>query len=224
MKQRYFITATGTDAGKTYLTTRLITACRNLEKSVTAVKPVISGWSQNDPHSDTALFLQALGQPLTPHYIDMISPWRFAAPIAPNLAAERQNTSIDFTQLITFSQTPPTCCDYFFIEGVGGVMAPITYHHTVLDWIDALDITTILISGTYLGAMSHCLTALLALQSKGIKIACIILNETANSTVPLQDTMKALQTFCHVPIYPLQYDASASSTSFLTITDTLFSS
>ena len=81
------------------------------------------------------------------------------------------------------------------IEGVGGVMAPLDARHTVLDWMAALDIPLVLVAGSYLGTISHTLTALDSLYRRDMNVLAIIVSETPGSTVPLDDTVAAIARF-----------------------------
>ena len=92
-----FITATGTDIGKTYLAIQLIRHFRGNGQAVDALKPVVTGFDPARPESsDTGQLLAALGRTITSVEVDRISPWRFAAPLAPDLAARREGRALDF--------------------------------------------------------------------------------------------------------------------------------
>src|ERR1700742_1699063 len=101
----FFVTATGTDIGKTYVASGLIRHWRAAGHTVDALKPVASGF---DPaaagESDTSVLLMALGRPVGPAEIDGVSPWRFAAPLSPDMAAERESRNIDFDAVVKFSR------------------------------------------------------------------------------------------------------------------------
>ena len=56
----------------------------------------------------------------------------------------------------------------FFIEGVGGIMVPLDRKHTVLDWAKALGLPLIVVAGSYLGTISHTLTALRVIADAGL--------------------------------------------------------
>ena len=192
-----FVTATGTNIGKTYLTAGLVGALRAKGKAACALKPVISGFDLAAVEtSDSGVLLHAMGQAVTPQSIARISPWRFRAALSPDMAAARENRAIDFAELITFCRGAITVTDdVLFIEGVGGVMVTLTAQHTVLDWIAALEIPVLLVAGTYLGTISHTLTALDVLKSRAIAVRAIVLNESANSTVPTGETIKTIVRF-----------------------------
>jgi dethiobiotin synthetase len=188
----YFITGTGTDIGKTFITAGLIRYLRTMGKKVVALKPVVSGF--DDPaQSDSGIILDALGEAATKATLDRISPWRFAAPLSPDMAAAREGRAVDFDALVEFCRQPQECIT--LIEGVGGVMVPLDARHTVLDWMAALGFPVILVTGTYLGSLSHTLTAVRALESAHLRIAAIAVNESAQSAVPMDETIATLRRF-----------------------------
>ncbi len=81
------------------------------------------------------------------------------------------------------------------IEGVGGIMVPLDDERTVLDVMMALRLPLILVTGSYLGTISHTLTALNSLFRRDLNVLAIIVCETPGSTVPLDDTVAAIARF-----------------------------
>ena len=198
-----FVTATGTDIGKTYVTAGLIRTLRAQGRPVSALKPVVSGFEMAAVEkSDPGLLLQAMGRAVTSPSVAALSPWRFHAPLSPDMAAAREGRTIDFAELITFCRDAiDSARGTLFIEGVGGVMVPLDSTHTVCDWIAALGIPAILVAGTYLGTISHTLTALDALLSRHIAVCALVLNESDNASVPVAETIGTLVRFVHpIPV------------------------
>jgi len=205
MRQRIFITSTGTGIGKTFITAALLRQAKAAGKSAAVYKPVISGFDPSKPEeSDTGILLRALDLPPSKENIKRISPWRFKQPLAPSMAARTENRAVDFGALIEHGckamQGPE---DIVLIEGVGGAMAPLDEEHTVLDWIEALEIEAMLVAGTYLGALSHTLTALAALAQREIPVFAVIVNESIESRVPLQATLDELSHWTRLPLIPV---------------------
>ena len=191
------MTSSGTDIGKTYVMAKLCGELRQAGNTVTAVKPVISGFDETDfLNSDSAILLRNVQrQPLLEKIKD-ISPWRFKAPLSPDMAAREEGRSINFAELVRYCRgvlNGPE--DYKLIEGIGGVMVPLDGEHTVLDWISALNIPVIVVVGSYLGTISHTLTAITALETKGIDIAEVVVSESPGSSVGLFETVSVLQRF-----------------------------
>ena len=193
----YFVTSTGTDVGKTFVTAGLIRYLRTSNQAVGALKPVVSGYDSSVVEtSDPAVLLGALGRSVTADEITSIAPWRFRAPLSPDLAATRENRSIDFDELIAFSRGAVDRNNgILFIEGVGGIMVPIDAKRTVLDWMAALDIPLLLVVGGYLGTISHTLTALDVLAQRKLTLAAIVVSESERNPVELDETVASIARF-----------------------------
>lgn len=188
-----FVTSSGTGIGKTFVMRALIGHLLSEGRRVEALKPVISGFDPAAPSaSDTVALLEALGEPVSPERIDHVSPWRFAAPLSPDMAASREDRRIDFDRLVGWCRERLAGdTDVALIEGIGGVMVPLDERHTVLDWIAALEIPALLVVGSYLGTLSHTLTAASALRGRGVTLR-VVVSESENSPVPLDETLSAL--------------------------------
>ena len=192
-----FITATGTDVGKTFVAASLIGNFRQMGRVVEVIKPVVSGFDPTQAAtSDPAVLIKALGVPVTPQAIEQISPWRFRAPLSPDLAARREGQTIDVDEVIAFCQSAiDQRQDVLLIEGVGGVMVPLDDQRTILDVMMALRLPVILVTGSYLGTISHTLTALDSLYRRDMNVMAIIVSESPGSTVPLDETVAAISRF-----------------------------
>ena len=98
-----FVTATGTDIGKTFVTAGLIRHFRAAGRTAEALKPVVSGfdpaaWQDSDP----AALLAALERPQVIEEVERISPWRFKAPLSPHMAARQEGRAIDYQEVVDF--------------------------------------------------------------------------------------------------------------------------
>jgi dethiobiotin synthetase len=191
-----FVTSSGTSIGKTFVMLRLIEELRAEGRGVRALKPVASGFDAAHPEgSDTALLLRAQGLDVTAQNLDAASPWRFAAPLSPDMAATAEQRSIPFAALVAHCRAASEYAGVTLIEGVGGVMAPLDAEHTVLDWIEALGAPALLVVGSYLGTLSHSLTAAAALRERGVTIAGVVVSESDEQPVPADETAATLARF-----------------------------
>ena len=207
-----FVTATGTDVGKTYLTAGLIRAARRAGHAVEALKPILSGYDPADAAaSDAGVLLAALGRAPTPEAVAQIAPFRFAAPLSPDMAAAAAGQTIDFAAVVSACRARLAPDRLTLIEGVGGVMVPLDARHTILDLAGALALPVVLVSATALGAISHLLAARAVLRAGGLAIRAIVLNESAASTVPLESTLSTLANFCDEPLLVVGRDADEAA-------------
>lgn len=191
----WFITSTGTGIGKTLVTAALAHQMKEAGRRVQALKPIVTGFSDEDfADSDPAILLSALGRAVTSNEIIKIAPLRFEAPLAPSMAAVAEGRDLDFNALVEFCQQEISQHSTVLIEGVGGVMVPLTRTLTVIDWIASLGVPAILVVGSYLGSWSHTLTALETLSARGIELGGIVISESSGG-IDLLATADALHDF-----------------------------
>jgi dethiobiotin synthetase len=193
-----FITATGTDIGKTHIACALIRALRAKGRAVEAFKPVLSGYDAF-AGSDAARLLDALGK--SEADLDRMSPLRFTAPLAPPSAARAEGATLDLADLaVRCRERAAAANGLLLIEGAGGVMSPIAESATNLDLLCELQAPAIVVSGSYLGAISHVLTALETLWARGVPIAAVAVSESEDAP-PLTEITDALATFApYIPV------------------------
>ncbi|PLR26501.1 dethiobiotin synthase [Caulobacter zeae] len=188
-----FVAGTGTDIGKTHVACALIRALKARGVAVDAFKPVVSGFDPADPTvSDPARLAHALGDPSA---LPRISPRRYLAPLAPNLAARLEGDVLRIADLAADCRAALAGDhDLMLVEGAGGVMSPLTDEATNLDLIAELDLPVLLIAGSYLGTISHVLTAQVALRARGVTVAAIVMSESLDAP-DLVQTAEALAAF-----------------------------
>jgi dethiobiotin synthetase len=192
-----FITATGTDIGKTFLTAGLIRHIRAAGRAVAAVKPIVSGfdpqaWQQSDP----AVLLAALGRPVALEEVERISPWRFKAPLSPHMAGKREGRVIVFQDVVEFCRRSMAGNrGVLLIEGVGGIMVPFDDRRTVLDLMSVLRIPAILVAGSYVGTISHTLSALEVMARRNLDIAAVVVSQSEGSAASLEETVATVERF-----------------------------
>jgi len=192
-----FITATGTDIGKTFVTAGLIRHIRGSGGAIAAVKPIVSGfdpeaWQESDP----AVLLAALGCPVVLAEVERISPWRFKAPLSPHLASAREGRTIVFRDVVEFCRKSIAVDrGMVLIEGIGGIMVPLDDRHTVLDLMSMLRIPAILVAGSYVGTISHTLSALEVMARRNLDIAAVVVSASEGGAASLEDTVASIAQF-----------------------------
>jgi dethiobiotin synthetase len=153
-----FITATGTDVGKTTISKWL---CYHL--GYTYFKPIQTGKEVDRETVETFTKKKALD-----------SIYQLNAPLSPNQAALLEGVTLDLSAI----RCPEN--NNLLVEGAGGVMVPINESCFMIDLIKKFELPVILVSSSNLGTLNHTLLTLAALRSYEIEILGIILNGPKN--------------------------------------------
>lgn len=194
-----FVAGAHTDVGKTYVGCAILRAARAAGRTVDAFKPVVSGidladWGDSDP----GRLLSALGRRLDQGALDDIAPLRFAAPLSPPMAAALEGRSLALADLVTpcARRVAESAADLLLVEGAGGVMSPMAEDGLCLDLMAALQLPVVLVGGSYLGSISHTLTALEVTRSRGIAVSAVVLSESGGADLPdFEQTVAAVARF-----------------------------
>ncbi|MCX7585696.1 dethiobiotin synthase [Phenylobacterium sp. 58.2.17] len=185
--RQLFVTGAHTDVGKTYVACAMLRAARAKGLSVAALKPAVSGideadWAQSDP----GRLLAAMGRPLTLAELDAIAPLRFTAPLSPPMAARLEEVDLRISTLTEFCRAglAASAADLMLVEGAGGVMSPMAEDGTGLDLMVSLGLPSVVVGGSYLGAISHTLTAIETLRARGLPIAAVVISQSGEPDAP----------------------------------------
>lgn len=225
-----FVTATDTGVGKTFVTALIASRLTRAGRLVGAYKPVCSGAEidgEGRPHwVDAETLTAAIGGQFDS---ECVCPLRFRAPLAPNVAARRENSGIDFKRLCEGAQWWQGRVEILLVEGVGGLLCPLTEEHTIADFARALEYPVLIVARLGLGTINHTLLTVEAARSRGLAIAGIVLNE-AEPLASLEGTeenpseierragMPVLGIFRHGQSTPTTADGAAISIDWATLT------
>lgn len=179
-----FFLGTDTGVGKTYQSVRFVRALRAKQISVGVYKPVASGVADQRHlpesvrdhflESDPELLCRAAGLP--PNMITRVCPQVFAAPLAPPSAASLEQRTVDESMLVQGANWWKSRCQFLVVEGVGGVLSPISNSLTCLDLAAQLHFPVVLVAADRLGCVSHVLLAAEAIERRGLKLQGVVLN------------------------------------------------
>jgi len=193
--RRLFITGTDTGVGKTYVACRLARELRRSGLAVGAYKPVCSGAvPQASPPKwdDVERLFEALDRRFPR---EQICPQTFLAPVAPPAAARLEDRLIDEALLVQGADRWNGDVDVVLIEGAGGWLSPVSQNFTVADLAVRLSAPVLVVAANRLGVINHTLLTVESIRSRGLPVAGVILNETAE---PAQAPDFASDNLCEI--------------------------
>jgi len=165
--QSLFITATGTNVGKTHTTIKLIEAFASKGLKVGVYKPIETGVIHTAP--DATILLEAC-QKVNEKFRDLkpldITAYTFALPAAPFCADIAQTIRID--KIIEKYHELSLLCDILLVEGAGGLLVPITKNYNMADLAKELNTKVLLVTPSRLGCINDTLLSMETLQSRDI--------------------------------------------------------
>jgi dethiobiotin synthetase len=168
-----FITATDTDAGKTYVTAGITRQWRRERRPFRVCKPVATG-AESDFSADTRLLAEASGDP----DLHAITPYTFAVPAAPPLAARLAGTSLPLPDLIAAVIRRSADNHAVLVEGVGGLLCPLTERETVADLAVELALPLVVVARRSLGTLNHTLLTVEAARRRNLHVAGVVVTAT----------------------------------------------
>ncbi len=182
-----FVTATDTGAGKTYVTALIARALRDRGTAVRVCTPVATGaeWVGGRWLSeDTRLLAEATGDP----DYERITPWAFPTPAAPPVAARIAGVSLRLDQLVDAVRRRAADGALVLVEGVGGLLCPLTETETVADLAAELDLPLVIVARRSLGTLNHALMTLEVARARRLRVAGVVVCETTPVTGAAEET------------------------------------
>jgi dethiobiotin synthetase len=152
-----FITGTDTEAGKTVLTALGLCYFQVAGKCVRAFKPFCSGsWNDTD-------LLRQLHKPPLPR--EQVSPWFFNEPLAPLIAARRENQEIQLQEVLQMIHMAAATADVLLVEGAGGLLSPLGIGFNALSLVQELNSELLIAGRNRIGIINHALLTIACLES-----------------------------------------------------------
>jgi len=163
-----FITGTDTDVGKTVVATAIVKSLVAGGIDVGVMKPIETGGGD-----DAQKLRQAAS---STDSIDLVCPYRLKHALAPMIAAELENTTLNIQKIIDCYNLLSSRHEIVVVEGAGGVAVPITQELLISDLISMLHIPSIVVGRAGLGTINHTALTVEHLQHKNIRVIAIVLN------------------------------------------------
>src|SRR5438477_779637 len=157
MSNGLFITGTDTGVGKTMVTAGLAMLLRSRHKPVGVMKPIQTGCPmvEGKPFPEDTVKLQGASETDDP--LELVTPYRFRSPLAPFVAGRIERKKITFSKILRAYRQLKQRHAFMLVEGIGGILVPITKKARVLELIQLLDLPLLIVARSGLGTLNHTL-------------------------------------------------------------------
>lgn len=203
MTKCIFITATGTDVGKTYISALLVKKLRDLGYNCGYFKPALSGAEVRNGElipGDCDYVLKTAGIDANP--MDYVS-YVFKLAVSPHLASEIEKNPIKIEKIKADFERIKRNYDYLVVEGAGGIVCPFNLSENKLmlpDVIKALDLDILVVASASLGTINSTVLTTEYANQHGIKIKGIILNNYNENDFMQRDNKKQVENLTGIEV------------------------
>jgi dethiobiotin synthetase len=192
---RIFISGTDTGVGKSLVAAGLARFWLNQGYRVGVLKPVASG---GFPSEDGKLLQKAAKLPDSAY--PSIVPIHYRQPLAPYVAAWKEG-AVSLPKIEKAYQEAKLKYDRLVVEGIGGVLVPITQNFSAIDWMVKWELPTLVVARAGLGTLNHTLLTLGALNKRKVKVLGVLVNGYKGKGVAERTNVKALKKLLKVPVF-----------------------
>ena len=173
-----FITGTDTGVGKTVVTCAIARAATARGHAVAVCKPVATGAEWDGARwvcDDTRRLAAAAGTSPPP---EEVTRWTFREPAAPPVAARAEGAELHLGAIAAEVRRHASPEHLLLVEGVGGLLCPLTERETVGDLVAVLGFPLIVVTRRSLGTLNHTLLTLEVARGRGLDVRGVVVNET----------------------------------------------
>jgi len=205
--QGIFITGTNTDVGKTAIASGLAWALTKRKIDVGVMKPFATAkrvFSGKYRSRDTAILAKASGVKDPDR---SLNPFFYPVPASPLAAAElKYGPPVHIEKALHELKTLARKHDFLIVEGIGGIMVPLTENEVVADFAKRANLPLIIVSTSKIGTINHTLLTAIVCKKFRLKIAGIVLNKISNqpneieqSTAEIIERLTNIQVLAKIP-------------------------
>ena len=173
----FFITGTDTGIGKTVVTACLTTLFKSQDMDVGVMKPIETGVDpvcSSSANSDAKFLMESSS---STDAEEEVCPYRLKTPASPYQSAQIEGTQIHPSTILEKFKVLQSRHSMMMVEGIGGLLVPITYRYCVADLALEIGLPLIIVSRLRIGTLNHTLLTINVAQQYGLKIKGIILNQ-----------------------------------------------
>jgi dethiobiotin synthetase len=201
MSKGYFITGTDTGVGKTVVTALLARVFSKRGLRVGVMKPVETGCPREGGHlmPQDSLFLRQVSGCTAPQ--ELVTPYTFAEPLAPAIAAELAGSTIEMKRIRECYEQLLAEHDVVLVEGAGGLLVPLTAQLSMHDIAIELNLPVLVVACNKLGAINHTVLTVTVARERS-QVLGIVLNhiQPPENDLAMQTNADALRRWGKVPL------------------------
>ena len=206
MGKALFITGTGTDVGKTYVTALIVKCLRDAGLDAGYYKAAISGAEKDEEdgtlHAGDALYVKETAE-LSETQEELVS-YVYEAAVSPHLAAQLDNNPIDFEVVEKDFRRALSQHEYITMEGSGGIICPLRWdkeQHVILDdLVLRLGLGALIVADAGLGTINAAVLTVEHLRARNIPIRGIILNRFHDGDIMEEDNLDMVEALTGVKV------------------------
>ncbi|MHB1667688.1 MAG: dethiobiotin synthase [Thiomonas sp.] len=192
----WFIAGTDTEIGKTLVACALLHKLRAKFPRVVGAKPVAAGLEPSGVNADVRALRAASNVPV-PAELD--NPYALAEPVSPHLAARAEGKVIDLHRIASSVARLRTMADAVVVEGVGGLLVPLSDTADGGDLARLLRLPVVLVVGLKLGCLNHALLTQEAIATRGLHFAGWVGNQIDPDMLRADDNLTTLRSRLRAP-------------------------
>lgn len=225
MTKGIFITATGTDIGKTYVSALIVKKLREAGYNAGYYKAALSGAVRTEKGLQIGdAYHVKMTAKLNCHCIDMVS-YVYETAVSPHLAAKLEGNIPTLEKIMADYEKQCSMYDYITVEGSGGIICPIRYdeeqHIFLEDIIQKLKLAVIVVADAGLGTINSTVLTVRYLESKNIKVKGIIFNHYHGGVME-EDNIKMIETITGIPVIALVREGDSNIDMNVSMLETLY--
>ena len=184
MNKGYFVTATGTDVGKTFVTALLVKKWRDSGIDAGYYKAALSGAELCDGKwvAGDADYVKRIAN--LPDSQEQLVSYVYKEAVSPHLAARKEGNPVELTKVKADFETACACHEFVFAEGSGVIICPIRYDGQKIfleDIIKTVNLPILVVTTAALGSINACVLTVEYARSRGLDIRGLIVNRYGSS-------------------------------------------
>ena len=184
MSKGYFVTATGTDVGKTFITALLVKKWRDSGIDAGYYKAALSGAELRDGKwvAGDADYVKRIAN--LPDTQEQLVSYVYKEAVSPHLAARKEGNPVELTKVKADFEAACARHEFIFAEGSGGIICPIRYDDQkifLVDIMKTLNLPLVIVTTAALGSINACVLTVEYARNRGLDVRGLIVNRYGSS-------------------------------------------